>query len=158
MLVVWPGVAPPSSVCREYLIVEDLFPTVLEMAGVDAAAAVTTPVDGVSILPLLQPNDGYPRDRPLYWHFPNNWGPAGPGIGPHSAIRQGDFKLIYYHADRSYELFNLTTDIGEENNLVDAHPDVACRLAGQLARFLKQVAAQMPSDKETGEPVPLPNL
>jgi len=54
--------------------------------------------------------------------------------------------------------FNLTTDIGEENNLVDAHPDVACRLAGQLARFLKQVTVQMPSDKETGEPVPLPNL
>lgn len=31
---------------------------------------------------------GYPTDRPLYWHYPNFWGPTGPGIGSYSADRE----------------------------------------------------------------------
>lgn len=60
--------------------------------------------------------------RAFLWHFPNNWGPKGPGIGAFSAIRQGDWKLIYYHAGQSYELFNLAADLGETKNLAAEQP------------------------------------
>jgi arylsulfatase A-like enzyme len=106
---------------------------------------------------LLKQEQGYPAQRSLYWHFPNHWGPKGPGIGPSSTIRQGDWKLIYYHADSSYELFNLAADLGEQRNLAASEPEIRERLAGQLARFLASVDAQMPTVRASGEMVALPD-
>jgi arylsulfatase A-like enzyme len=156
MIAKWPGVTRPGSSCSEYIIIKDFFPTVLEIAGVDDFQQVGGVVDGVSFVPLLKGEDGNSAERPLYWHYPNHWGPKGPGIGPSSAVRQGDWKLIYYHVDRRYELFNLTEDLGETRNLVDDQPAVAGRLANQLRRHLIEVDALMPIVKETGRPVPLP--
>ena len=155
MLVRWPGVTQAGSVCRQYLIVEDFFPTILEIAGV-RTETLQQPVDGVSFVPLLRQTGNYPRDRALFWHFPNCWGPQGPGIGPSSTIRRGDWKLIYYHADQSYELFNLADDLGEERNLAADRPAVRQQLAAELARYLESVQAQMPTIKASGKPVPLP--
>ncbi|MBN1341982.1 MAG: sulfatase [Phycisphaerae bacterium] len=156
MIVKWPGVTRPGSDCDQYVIIEDFFPTILEMAGVKDAARHASKVDGVSFVPLLKQTSGYPEDRALFWHFPNNWGPKGPGIGPYSAIRRGDWKLIYYHADGGYELFNLAEDIGETRNLAEAKPEIRERLARELGEYLKRVDAQMPVDRRTGRPVALP--
>ena len=91
------------------------------------------------------------------WHFPNNWGPKGPGIGPSSAIRLGDWKLIYYHDSQRYELFNLAEDLGEQTNLADQQADVRDRLAAELAEYLNSVEAQIPIMRATGEAVPYPD-
>ncbi len=64
--------------------------------------------------------------------------------------------MIYYHADRSYELFNLAVDLSEERNLAQQNPDVRRQLAEELARYLQSVQAQMPRVKATGQLVPLP--
>jgi arylsulfatase A-like enzyme len=154
MLVRWPGVTTADSVCHDYLIIEDFFPSLLEIAGVQDGYTS----DGHSFVPLLHGGDTDP-DRPLFWHYPNNWGPAGPGIGSYSAIRQGDWKLIYYHEpDRTqrYELFNIATDIGETNNRVATEPEIVARLSNRLRLFLLEVEAQMPTDRATGHTVPLP--
>jgi len=156
MIVRWPGVVRPGSVCNRYVIIEDFYPTLLEMAGVKDLAECTAKIDGVSFIPLLRQSGGHPTDRALYWHFPNHWGPKGPGIGPHSAIRKGDWKLIYYHAERSYELFHLADDIGETHNLARSRPNTTRRLAAELRRYLTDVNAQMPTDQRTGNPVDLP--
>ena len=92
----------------------------------------------------------------MYWHYPNEWGPSGPGIGAFSAIRKGDFKLIYYHQTETYELFNIREDIGEQNNLYAQHPSVAKELAQDLRTYLIEVDAQMPTHKSTGKRVSLP--
>jgi arylsulfatase A-like enzyme len=155
MLVKWPGVVEPGSVCNEYLIIEDFFPTILEMAEV-ADYQTVQPIDGLSFTPLLQGEAFSSRDRPLFWHFPNNWGPVGPGIGASSAIRLGDWKLIYYHERRNFELFNLKEDIGEQHNLADSRPDKVYELAQRLSEYLASVDAQMPTDKRTGALVELP--
>ena len=156
MIVKWPGVTRPGSSCDRQVIIEDFFPTVLEIAGVDQFQQVGGVIDGVSFVPLLKGEDGFPAERALYWHFPNHWGPKGPGIGPSSTVRQGDWKLIYYHLDRRYELFNLAEDLGENQSLVDEHPAVVNRLASRLRRHLIEVDALMPIEKKTGRPVPLP--
>jgi arylsulfatase A-like enzyme len=156
MIVRWPDVTKPGSVCRDYVIIEDFFPTILEIAGVRNYQQVGGVVDGVSFTPLLKQTKGYPKDRPLFWHYPNNWGPTGPGIGPSSSMRQGDWKLIYYHADRKYEVFNLADDIGETKDLASAQPERVRQLAAQLREFLVRVNAQMPLDRRTGKTVPLP--
>jgi len=156
MIVHWPGVTRPGSVCDRPVIIEDFYPTILEMAGVADYEQIGGVLDGVSFVPLLRQAPGYPEDRTLYWHFPNHWGPKGPGIGPSSTIRRGDWKLIYYHADRRYELFNLRDDLGEHHNLAAHRPDLVRQLAAQLRDYLQSVDAQMPVDKKTGEPVAMP--
>ena len=156
MVVKWPGVVRPGRVSDTPVIVEDFFPTILELAGVRAAKTVQ-PVDGESIVPLLREKGLFPHNRPLFWHFPNNWGPSWPGIGPSSTVRRGDWKLIYYHADRRFELFNLAEDIGETANLAERRPDIAADLAKALTAYLKSVGAQMPLDRKTGKAVPWPS-
>jgi arylsulfatase A-like enzyme len=156
MIVKWPGVTRPDSRCDRYVIVEDFFPTILQMAGVAGYQQVGGVIDGVSFVRLLEQAPGYPNDRPLFWHYPNCWGPTGPGIGPSSTIRQGDWKLIYYHADQRYELFNLATDLSERDNRAAKEPGIRGRLAAELGQFLGSVGAQMPRQRTGGQPVPLP--
>jgi arylsulfatase A-like enzyme len=95
------------------------------------------------------------EERSLYWHYPNVWGPTGPGIESYSAIRRGDWKLIFYHAGPHFELFKLAEDIGEKTNLVESHKDKAKELTSALAQWLQDTGAQMPIEKATGKPVRL---
>ena len=72
-------------------------------------------------------------------------------------MRLGDWKLIYYHADRRFELFDLAHDLGETTNLADKHPERVRALAARLTQHLTSVGAQMPTDKATGRAVPWPS-
>jgi len=155
MIVKWPNKVIEGSLCNEYLIIEDFFPSVLEMAGIINYETVQT-VDGLSFVPFLMQEDYSSQDRALYWHYPNNWGPSGPGIGASSTIRLGDWKMIYYHKDESFELFNLSKDIGETNNLAATNPDKLQELAQNLSAYLKSVDAQMPINKTSGKLVSWP--
>ena len=155
MLVKWPGKTTPESVSDYQLIIEDFYPSILEIAGIDSLQTIQK-VDGESFVPILKGEKEYNGIRPLFWHYPNEWGPSGPGIGAASAVRNGDFKLIYYHADQRMELFNINEDIGETNNLMSENPEQARKLAVVLSDYLMSVNAQMPKDKETGKLVPNP--
>lgn len=156
MIVKWPGVVESKSVCNEYLIIEDFFPSILELAGI-ADYQTIQHVDGISFVPMLKQEETTATGRALFWHYPNNWGPTGPGIGASSTIRKGDWKLIYYHENQNFELFNLTEDIGETTNLVEKEPRKLVEMAGLLADYLRKAEAQMPVHKETGEPVKYPD-
>ena len=173
MIVKWPGVVKPGTTCNTPVIIEDFFPTILQLAGVtpppywasngrgDGKQPLNVQgIDGVSFVPLLRGDaSGFPGDRMLFWHYPNFWGVKGPGIGSTSNIRHGDFKLIYYHdpaAKPRYELFDLAKDIGETRNLADARPEVRDRMAAELRDHMRAVEAQMPIDKSTGNPIEYP--
>ncbi len=157
MLVRWPSKTEPGSVCHVPTIIEDCFPTLLEVAGVAVPNDLPQKVDGISVVPLLKGDEEHTdEERLLVWHYPNWWGPRGPGIDAYSSAREGPWKLIYYHADRSYALYNLDDDIGEANNLAESMPEKKRELANALAAYLRSVDAQMPADRETGEVVPYP--
>lgn len=95
--------------------------------------------------------------RSLFWNCPNIWGNDGPGIGPTCSVRNGDWKLIYYYETGKKELFNITEDIGEHNDVARQHPDIVKRLSGELGTYLRKVDGQRPSFKATGKPVPWPD-
>lgn len=152
LIVRWPRVVEAQSQCDQYVIVEDLFPTFLEMAGVADYEQIGGAIDGVSFVPLLKGTEGFPANRPIYWHYPNTYGQS-----PYSSIRQGDWKLIYHYGSRKAELFNLRDDLGERHNLAEQQPATADELVRKLAAFLRESNAQMPIDKTTGQPVPLPD-
>ena len=155
MLVKWPGKIAPNSATDEQVIIEDFYPTILELAGVKNYKTVQQ-VDGISFVPLLSGNSST-GTRPLFWHYPNEWGPSGPGIGASSATRVGYWKFIYYYNDGSMELFNLKEDIGETKNLIKEQPAKAEELAKILSDYLRQVEAQIPARKDTGEQIAYPD-
>ncbi len=155
MIVKWPGIVKSNSVSDGYLIIEDFYPTILEMAGITNVETVQK-IDGISFMPLLNGEKMKEKDRPLFWHYPNEWGPSGPGIGASSVVRKGDWKLIYYHIDERTELFDLKEDIGEQHDLVASNPEKVRELATVLSDYLQTVNAQMPIHKNTGLKVSLP--
>ena len=55
-------------------------------------------------------------------------------------------------------MFNIKRDIGEANNLFKKKQRIAKQLADELREFLREVNAQMPINKHTGKPVPLPEI
>ncbi len=162
MIVSWPGKVKPATVCHDYLIIEDFFPTILEMAGIKKYKTVQK-VDGKSFVSRLlekkSTDAGSPSsdERDLVWHFPNKWGPSGPGIGTTSTIRHGDWKLVYWYCDGKKELFNIREDIGEQNDVASLHPDVVAGLSARLGNHLRSVGALRPSFKSSGSPAPWPN-
>jgi arylsulfatase A-like enzyme len=156
MLVKWPGVTQPGSLCNDTVIIEDFFTTILEIAGTRPAQ----PVDGVSFVPLLKGESGISKDRPLVWHQPNNWGTQTFGYGASSAVRINDWKYIFYHNPGQKvreELFNLREDIGETNNLVEIHLEKRKELRKILKDYLTKVDAQMPTDKKTSKLIEIPH-
>ncbi len=155
MLVKWPNVTAPGSTNPNYLIIEDFYPTILEIAGIKDYSTVQK-IDGISFVPQLREPQALTQNRPLLWHYPNEWGPSGPGIGAFSAVRQGHWKLIYYHLDQRFELFNLKEDIGEQKNLVVENKEEASRLARLLTEELMEMEAQWPRLKERNQAIPMP--
>ena len=155
MIVRWPGVVAPQTQCDHYLMIEDFFPTILEMAGVDNYTTVQQR-DGISFMPLLT-GKGKMKDRDIYWHYPNSWGPSGPGIGATCSIRSGEWKLVYYFGDGRRELFNIPADISEKHDMAREKPEVVKELSRKLSNYLRSVDAQRPLLRATRQPAPWPD-
>lgn len=148
-IVRWPGTITPNQIQSAPVMIEDIFPTLLEVAGVSISKslALTQKVDGVSWLPLLTKGIALPADRPLVFHFPNFYN----GQQPYSVLRQGDWKLIHFIATGELELYHLTQDLDETNNLIHSDPQRAADLASLLSRELRSRGAYMPTFKDTGK-------
>jgi hypothetical protein len=100
----------------------------------------------------LKQKSGYPSDRAIFWHFPHTYDQPA-----YSSVRQGDWKLIYWHATRTRELFNLKDDIGEQQALAAKQPQELKELSAVLGGYLRDCSAVMPTDKQTGKPVAYPD-
>ena len=156
MIVRWPGEVKAGSRCDDYLMIEDFYPTILEMAGVKKYTTVNH-IDGISFMPLLKQTGHTPKGRSLVWNFPNIWGNDGAGINLNCAIRKDEWKLVYYYETGKKELFNIPNDIGEKDNQAARHPDIVKRLSKELGEYLRKVNAQRPSFKNTHQPCPWPD-
>ncbi|WP_226702696.1 sulfatase [Microbulbifer elongatus] len=107
-LLRWPAKVPAGVDYDFPVSTLDLLPTFYEAAGGNEYASK---IDGVNLLPYLT---GENTDRPhqkMYWKKETR-----------AVIRDGDWKLIR-HADRPAELYDLSQDIGEQNNLAGKEPE-----------------------------------
>ena len=104
----WPGTIPKGQVYTAPVISLDIFATAMACAGVNKAPG--KPLDGVNLIPFVT---GKQTDRPhetLFWRSSPQW-----------AVRYLDLKLV--RADNTEpQLFDLTTDIGEQHALSAARP------------------------------------
>lgn len=138
LIVKWAGVKKPGSVSDVPVIHTDLYPTILEMAGLPAMPKQH--VDGKSFVPLLKGAGTINRDA-IFWHFPHysNHGMQSPG----GAVRSRNFKLIEYYENNTVQLFDLSKDIGELNDLSRTNPEKVKELREMLHKWRKEVGAKM---------------
>lgn len=114
----WPGRIAPG-VSDATAATFDLFPTLLELAGVSRNGL---PLDGVSLTELLL--DGAPiAPRDLFWRMREK-----------RAMRRGDWKLVRLGDDKA-ELYNLRTDIGEQNDTARDRPELVNRMLLEMAAW-----------------------
>lgn len=65
MIVTWPGVVAPGSKCNDYLLIEDFYPTILEMAGIKKYKTVQ-PIDGIRLHAFTETDrESFQRTQPL---------------------------------------------------------------------------------------------
>ena len=128
MIVSWPGVLKPGSVCDDLIDTTDFLPTICAAAGV--AIPDTLKPDGRSFLPQLKGQKGHPREWIYCWYSR-----GGGAKAEHEFAMTKDFKLY-----RDGEFYNLRSDIDEKKALASGAitGDAAAAkqiLAGALAQF-----------------------
>ncbi|MFI4910829.1 MAG: sulfatase [Sedimentisphaeraceae bacterium JB056] len=135
-----PGVEK-GGLCRVPVAGYDLLPTFYEITG--GIKQIPQKLDGISLCPLLagdftdefkRPNDG------LVFHRPK---PARDTVEGQSAYRQGNYKLMLFWTRegdlKRTELYDLSKDIGEENDLSEKMPQKTAELKKILLDYLESV-------------------
>jgi arylsulfatase A-like enzyme len=138
LIIRWPGEAGAVGVSDAPASSTDLYPTLLEMAGLERRPEQH--VDGMSLAPLLR-YSGEPGRDALFWHFPHY---HGSGNRPSGAVRVGDLKLIEWFEDGHVELYDLEQDPGETTDLSAAMPEAVEGLLARLRAWRQEVGARMP--------------
>ena len=133
----YPKVTKPNTTCDVPVTGADFYPTILDLCGLPLKP--DQHADGVSLVPLLKGESI--ENRPLYWHYPHYGNQGGE---PGSIIREGDWKLIHYYEDGRNELYNLSTDPGEEIDVAFSYPATTVRMWKQLDAWLTEVGAKRP--------------
>jgi arylsulfatase A-like enzyme len=165
---------------------EDLYPTILDMAGVKWQGRQVQEVDGQSLVALMtkgskmaekaakrgeitnqkeathfvvpQSVSGIDPERYVLFHYPHKWKAYDlADIDYLSSIRKGEWKLVYRMATGELELYNLNDDIGEQHNLASQHPERVRALASALGERLRRWNAPMPVVNATGQAVAMPD-
>jgi len=141
LIVRWPKRIPPGRVCGQPTMNVDFYPTFLDAAGIKRSTKQQ--LDGVSILRLLTDPESRLEQRTFYWHYPLEK-PHFLGGRSAGATRLGWWKLIEFFDTGEVELYDLSEDVGEQNNLAEKHPDVVAGLRDDLARWRSEVGAEVP--------------
>ncbi len=145
MLVHWPGVTRPGSLCTTPVIGMDFLPTLARAAG---ASTIPLPCDGMDISGLLRGENTLQRET-LYWHYPHY---SDQGGTPSGAIREGDWKLIEFFEDDHIELYNLALDPGEQYDFASNFAPKAEDLRAKLHQWRRSVDAVMPQHNPDSNP------
>jgi len=138
LIIKWPNVGLQGTECDVPVTGPDVYPTILEMAGLPCKSGQTT--DGISFVPLLKGEKKINREA-IFWHFPHysNHGMQSPG----DAVLCGDYKLLEYYDNNFVQLFNLKDDMEEQKDLAAQNPGKVKEMKDILNTWRKQVSAKM---------------
>lgn len=154
----WPGHIPAGTECHELAATIDLLPTIANLIDADLPKH---PIDGLDIWPLMSGEENAKTPHEYYCYY---WG------NELQCIRSGDWKLHFPHSYRSltgepgqdglpngytqaktdFALFNLKSDIGEQENVYDQHPDIVEKLKKYADEARKKLGDSRMKVKGTG--------
>ncbi|HAW01151.1 MAG TPA: N-acetylgalactosamine-6-sulfatase, partial [Verrucomicrobiales bacterium] len=132
MIVRWKGKIQPGQTSDQVWAAWDVFPTLTELAGLK----VPLGLDGESMVePLL--NGKIKKHAPLYWEFHEK--------GFHQAARMGDWKAVRHGVDAPLELYDLSIDPGETQDVSSSN-----------RRMIKKIESYLASARSDSREWPLP--
>lgn len=116
LIASWPGKIPAGSSTELVSVHYDVFATLADLLQLEQPDT-----DGISFLPTLLGQPQPQHHSFLYWEFPAYSGQV--------AIRMGDWKVVRQHLKDeqqapTLELYNLSIDPAESNNVAEAHPEI----------------------------------
>jgi arylsulfatase A-like enzyme len=147
LIIRYPKIVPPGTVCKTPTCNIDFYPTFCELAGIKPKGQH---IDGLSITPLLHNPQARLDHDTLYWHYPLDK-PHFLGGRSAGAIRKGDWKLIEFFDTGQEELYNLADDIGEQHNLAKDNSEKVAELRKLLTAWRKEVGAKIPAGQPGDE-------
>jgi len=124
----WPGHMPAGATVDEMIHTVDMYPTLAGLSG--ASTAKSKPLDGLDVWPTISQGKPSPRTEIVY------------NIEPfRAALRQGDWKLVWRTVlPQNVELYNITKDPSEKENLATQYPDKVAALQKRVNELAAQAA------------------
>jgi arylsulfatase A-like enzyme len=125
----WPGTIPPGTVTREIAVTTDLLPSFAKLAGAKVPSDRT--LDGKDALDVVLGKPDAKSPHPVHYYEVDG-------------IRRGDWKLVRVPIKKRgihSQLFNLSEDLGERNNVAKEHPELVQELEELLKEHADRVAA-----------------
>jgi arylsulfatase A len=120
MIVSWPGKVKAGAVSDHISAFWDILPTLAEITD----ATPPKGIDGISFLPTLLGSDNQIQHDYLYWEFHEQ--------GGKTALRMGNWKAVKLNVDKDRdgipELYDLSKDIGETDNVASSNPVILKRM------------------------------
>lgn len=130
-VMVWPNVIQKGSTTESINSTMDVFPTMVEVAGL----MQEEPLNGRSFLPVLQGKD-FTEERSIY--FVRREGGIVYGGKAYHAVRKGNWKLLQNTPYEPLELYNLSIDPYEKNDLIQLFPEKLKELNSIMMRFIQE--------------------
>ncbi len=127
-IVRWPGVVPPGTTSNDFLTSLEIFPTLCKATGIDPPAGVT--LDGFDMAAVLAGKERSPRTE-MFWQRRGD-----------KAARVGRYKWV--DSRRGSGLFDLSNDIGEQNDLSKQRPELLAKLKARFANWKQEMANAEP--------------
>lgn len=134
--IAWmPGTIAPGTVNAETVMSMDIFPTMLDLAGIryDDSAK---PLDGMSFVPVLE--GGQMDERPLFWKYRTQ-----------KAVRLGNMKYMEKIEGRGENrkkacfLFDLENDPQEKKNLIQDRKKEVSKMKRLLDSWVDEVQSEI---------------
>ena len=126
MIVKWPRKIKAGTTSAHISAFWDIMPTFAEISGADIPAGI----DGISFLPTLLGNAGKQKQHEyLYWEFHEQGGKVAVLLGNWKGVKRDMDKT----PQRATELYDLSVDEGETNDVAAAHQEIIIKI-GDLMR------------------------
>jgi len=137
LVVHWPkGIKDANSFRKMPAHVIDIAPTLLELAGGDPAELDgRCEAPGVSLVTLLNQDTTFERP-PLFFHHEQK-----------KALRHGNWKIVTIEDGGAWELYDLSEDRGETNNLAKEHPEKLNELISLWEKQKEEIIGQITQTK-----------
>jgi arylsulfatase len=130
----------------------DIMPTLCDLAETDYPSKhngnSVKPAPGISMVPYWKGQVAQPEARTLYWQHLN-----------HSAVQDGKWKLVSLddRDSQRWELYDLSADRSETENVAAAHPEIVSRLREKWSTWAEESnVVPFPEDRAKPKPNPFP--
>jgi len=118
LIASWPNKIKAGSTSNHISAFYDMMPTICDIAG----AETPQNIDGKSFVAELLGKEQEPHEF-LYWEFPSYKGQQAVRYGKWKGVRKNIFD-----GNLDIELYDLDTDLLEQNNLASKHPDIVKKI------------------------------